>query len=367
MRIVSILLISLIGFFSCTTSEKTRVENLPGATGKPGDMIIIMDSIQWKGELGNQLRKIFKPEVPGLPRDEPLFDVIYVYPRKGYTLLTQIRNLVFVFTLDQNTAGSKIMKETFTEETLQKIKNDTSFFLVTRKDEYSRGQEIMYLFGDTQENLIRHLEKNSRQIQDYFNSVEKRRLLNSLNRTASTKAVTEFLRKENDIELRVPFGFKLADKQNDFVWLRQMDARVDKNVFISWRPYESEYQLLPDSIVYWRDEITRKYLFEDPENPESYLVTELQVPFKPLKASQVNFNKRFAMELRGLWKTNTQTMGGPFISYTFVDQKKQMLYYIEGFCFSPGQDQRETIRELEAILWTFKSADDLTPASKESK
>ena len=367
MRVVSILLISLIVFVSCTPSEKTRVENLPGATGKPGDMIIIMDSIQWKGELGNQLRKIFKPEVPGLPRDEPLFDVIYVYPRKGYTLLTQIRNLVFVFTLDQNTAGSKIMKETFTEETLQKIKNDTSFFLVTRKDEYSRGQEVMYLFGDTQENLIRHLQKNSGSIQDYFNNVEKRRMLSSLNRTTSTKGVTEFLRKEEDIELRVPFGFKLADKQKDFVWLRQMDARVDKNVFISWKPYEREYQLLPDSIVYWRDEITRKYLFEDPDNPESYLVTELQVPFKPLEVKQVNFNKRFAMELRGLWKTNTQTMGGPFISYTFVDQKKQRLYYIEGFCFSPGQDQRETIRELEAILWTFKSADDLTTASKESR
>lgn len=355
--IISITLLSFV--FSCTLSEKQRIENLPAATGKPGDMIIIMDSIQWKGELGNEVRKIFKQEVPGLPREEPLFNIIFVYPRKGYTLLTQIRNLVYVFTLDQNTAGSKIMKESFSEETLNKIRTDSTFFLVTGKDEFSRGQEVMYLFGNTQESLIRLLQENGRRIQDYFNTVEKRKLQSVLSKS-SAKGVTEFLKKENNIEIVVPSGFKLADKQNDFVWLRLMDARIDKNVFISWKPYESEYQLLPDSLVAWRDEIAKKYLFEDPANHESYLVTETTVPFKPIKPTQVNFNNRFAMELRGLWKTNTHTMGGPFISYGLVDEQQQRIYYIEGFCISPGQDQRETIRELEAILWTFKTSSDLT-------
>lgn len=357
MRIFFILITLLSLITACNRSEESRVENLPGATGKPGDMILIMDSIQWKGELGSELRKIFKQEVPGLPREEPLFNVIYVYPRKGYTLLTQIRNLVFVFTLDKNTSGSQIMKERFTEETLNKIKNDSTFFLFTRKDEYSRGQEVMYLFSDTEDNLIKHLQRDGKRIQDYFNTVEKKRLQSSLAKTTSTKGVTEFLKKENKIELTVPFGFKQADRQENFVWLRLMDNRVDKNVFISWKNYTSEYQLLPDSLVAWRDAIARNYLFEDPENPQSYLVTETTVPFKPLKATQVNFNGRFAMELRGLWKTNTHTMGGPFISYGFVDEKQNRIYYIEGFCYSPGKDQRETIRELEAILWTFKSSE----------
>jgi len=355
MRILIIVFLIISVITGCTLSEKNRIENLPAATGKPGDMIIILDSMQWRGELGDELRKIFRQEVQGLPREEPLFDVIYVYPRKGYTLLTQIRNLVFVFTLDQQTAGSQIMRSNFSEETIQKIRTDSTFFLATSKDEYSRGQEVMYLFSDTQENLIRHLRKNGTRIQDFFNTVEKRRLAAALNKTTTTKGVTELLRKENNIDIRVPFGFKLADKQNDFVWLRLMDARVDKNVFIAWKEYESEYQLLPDSLVNWRNEIARKYLFEDPENPYSYLVTETSVPFKPLKATQVNFNKKFAMELRGLWKTNTNTMGGPFISYGLVDEQQQRIYYIEGFCYSPGKDQRETIRELEAILWTFKS------------
>ena len=362
MRNLLLILIIIILVVACNTSEKTRVENLPSMSGKSGDMILIMDSVQWNGNIGEELRSMFRAEVPGLPREEPLFNLIYVHPRKGYTLLTQIRNLVFVFTLDQQTAGSKILKESFSEETLERIRTDSSFFLVTTKNEYSRGQEVMYLLSDTQENLLKKLKNNSRTIVNFFNEVEKKRLLENLNKVTTTKELTDALRKENGVEIKIPFGFKLADKQEDFIWLRLMDARVDKNIFISWKPYESEYQLLPDSLIAFRNDIARKYLFDDPINPESYVVTETSVPFKPLKATQVNFNGKFAMELRWLWKTNNNTMGGPFISYGLVDEEQQRLYYIEGFCYSPGKDQRETIRELEAILWTFKSG--VTTASK---
>jgi hypothetical protein len=62
------------------------------------------------------------------------------------------------------------------------------------------------------------------------------------------------------------------------------------------------------------------------------------------------------MELRGLWRTNNRTMGGPFICYAVASPETGRIYYLEGFCYSPGKDQRETIRELEAILSTFKLA-----------
>lgn len=350
-----IILFMVIAIVSCNTSGKPDSKNLPPATGKPGDMILILDSVQWRGELGSELRKIFREEVKGLPREETMFDLHWVYPRKGSTLLTQIRNLVIVFTLDQNTSGSKIMKKGFTEETLQRIQNDSSFYIYTTKDEYSRGQDVMYLFGKTQESLVKHLKRDGKKIQAFFNNAEKQRIQNNLLKTSSTKGVTEFLRKEQGCELRIPFGYKIADKIEDFVWLRQMDAEVDKDIFITWKKYESEFQLLPDSIIAWRNKIASRHLFEDPDDPNSYLITETGVPFKPVVAKQVSFNNQFAMELRGLWKTNTNTMGGPFISYAIVDAKKGLIYYIEGFAFSPGKNQRETIRELEAILWTFKS------------
>jgi len=32
------------------------------------------------------------------------------------------------------------------------------------------------------------------------------------------------------------------------------------------------------------------------------------------------------------------------------------LFYVEGFLFSPGKDQRELMRELETIIETFRTA-----------
>jgi len=341
--------------FSCTKKERDA-EYLPKATGKSGDVILVMDSVQWKGELGKEVRKIFQASIPGLPQDEPMFNLIWVHPSR-LRLLTQIRNLVYVFTLDQTTAGSKALRKDFTPETLEKIKADTSFYRFSRKDEYAKGQEVMYLFGDTEQNLIRHLRMDKQNIIDHFNDVERQRLEANLFGTRSTLGVATFLKKEHNIELHVPIGYVLADKTNDFIWLRQIEANRDKDIFITWKPYTSEYQLLPDSIVEWRDEVAKRYLFEDPENPISYLITETEN--FPISAKQVMLNKHFAMEIRALWKTNTQSMGGPYIGYALVDQPKARLYYIEGFTYAPGKDKREIVRELETILWTFKTSDEL--------
>jgi hypothetical protein len=58
--------------------------------------------------------------------------------------------------------------------------------------------------------------------------------------------------------------------------------------------------------------------------------------------------------MKGLWKTNINTMGGPFMGFAFVDEARGLFYYIEGFTYSPSKDQREIMRELECILYSFK-------------
>ena len=103
----------------------------------------------------------------------------------------------------------------------------------------------------------------------------------------------------------------------------------------------------------------KQYLFEDPDKSDSYLLTERDIPFVPVTADTVNFNGNFAIQMRGLWRSNTLQMGGPFVSFSLVDQATNQFYYVEGFTFSPGKDQREIIRELETILYTFRTSTQL--------
>lgn len=348
-------LISAFLFVQC--SSEPNPDYLQKASGKAGDLLLVMDSVQWRGELGREVRRIFQAEVPGLPQGEPMFNLIWVHPSKGTTMLTRMRNLVYVFTMDQETPGSRILRQQFSEETLKRINADTSFTLSTRSNEYAKGQEVMYLMHRTEEGLIRYLQRHKQNIIDYFNRTERQRISREILGTRSTRGVAGFLRDEQEIELHVPVGYQLADKTDDFVWLRNMTAETDKDIFVTWKPYESEYQLLPDSLVAWRDEVCKKYLYEDPARPDTYLLTEQENA--RVVARQMRLNNRFAMELRGLWRSNIYTMGGPFLSYALVDEARGILYYIEGFAYAPGKDKREMMRELETILWTFKTSADI--------
>ncbi|NJM26926.1 MAG: DUF4837 family protein [Bacteroidia bacterium] len=213
---------------------------------------------------------------------------------------------------------------------------------------------MMYLFGDTEENLIRHIRENGPRITAFFNNAERERLMAKMF-TRSTKSISDMLEREWQIGLKVPVGYKLAQKEENFVWFREIEANADKDVFVAAKAYNSEYQLLPDSLMAWREQITKKYIYENPDNPDSYVITEREVPSIPVRAKQVDFKGDYAMEIRGLWRTNNFSMGGPFLGYGVVDSNRGIIYYVEGFAYSPGKDQREIMRELETVLWTFET------------
>ena len=75
----------------------------------------------------------------------------------------------------------------------------------------------------------------------------------------------------------------------------------------------------------------------------------------PYITTPITFGKGYSKKAQGWWMTNTVTMGGPFVSYVTLDQETNRLYYIEGFVYSPGQNKREMLLELEVIMHTFKS------------
>ena len=47
-------------------------------------------------------------------------------------------------------------------------------------------------------------------------------------------------------------------------------------------------------------------------------------------------------------------MGGPFISLSTLNETKDKIICIEGQVFAPKFDKREYLREMEAVLYSFK-------------
>lgn len=326
--------------------------NLPKANGKPGEIIVVIDSAQWEGKVGKVLKETFHQQVPHIPRAEQMFSLNHVDPKDFQSILKKQKNIIFVTVLGSNSKGNKRLKTYFTKESLKMIDEDQSLFMYPKQDEFAKGQEVLHLFGETEEILINNISQNKFKLQKHFLEIEEKRAYRSLYTAKEEKGISKHIENKLGCELKVPLGFEIALEDDKFIWLRNFSPDVDKSIFISWVDYTSEEMFSLDSLLKLRTEISKPYILYKPDDRESYLLTETD-NFDVI-ANKINFKGQFAVALRGLWKINKYYMGGPFISYSMVDESTNRLYYIEAFLYSPGKAQRDLMRELDTIIKTFK-------------
>jgi hypothetical protein len=81
--------------------------------------------------------------------------------------------------------------------------------------------------------------------------------------------------------------------------------------------------------------------------------------------SEVNFKGRYAIFTQGLWDLNIKGMGGPFINYTFYDEKSKRLYMLDGSVFAPKYYKRNLIHQMDVTLQSFMTADELSQEKRE--
>ncbi len=347
-----LLVFVLASVFSCS-DEMMNERLLVDAVGKPGELFIVMDSIQWKGELGEIIRSIVRSDVPGLPQSEPLFKVHYIEPTSFKSFLKNVKNILFVATLDSKTKGGAIVRNYITRKY---IEDNPDKYRVSQEDVYAKGQSVLYLFGANQDELAAKIANDPSFIKNFFNNVEKKRLVKNMYKAKEKKAINKTLLKQHGFYMRIPNGYRFEDNVPGFIWLRSpgiTDGSIDKNIFITYKPYESEDAFTKQEMIAWRDEITKEKIFEDPDTPYSYMETDtihVRVDYNTVK-----LGGNFAKEIKGIWKTHDLGIGGPYISYVVLDKESNQLFYIDGFVVSPGKPKRETMRELEAIISTFRT------------
>jgi hypothetical protein len=345
-----------VSFISCEFDDSGE-RLLVKASGRPGEILVIMDSVQWQGKLGEAIRATLNQDLIGVSRPEKLFTVRYIEPTLFNSVLNKARNLVFVATLDSETRGGQTVRNFLTKNYIQ---DNPDKFIISQKDIYASGQDALYLFSAKADDLAEKINNNKATMVNFFNKKEKERLLHNLFVAKEQKSVSDFMRRDYDCSVRVPNGYQIAANEPGFVWLRSV-GETDKNVFVSFREYTSEDVFKNSNLIGLRDSITRVHVFEDPENDNSY--TKVDTANIDTEFITTKFNGNYAKRIRGIWKANNLTIGGSFVSYVFVDEETNRLYYLDGFVIRPGKNKREALRELDVILSTFTTKQ---PAAEEN-
>lgn len=357
--VLFIFLLSSLLMISCEGDEGSGSSNKPQSRGATGEILLVIDSLKWQGPVGDALKEVFQDEVPGIMRPENLFTIRRVDPRAITRMLKMAHNMVYVTTFDDRRGGSQRINVQFDDASRDIVTEDRSRFMLRSPDEFAVGQEVVYLFGHTEEDLINNLRDNKKRIQNLFQVRERERLARAILQRKSGVAAT-LGRDKFGIELKIPASYQLVKEEDNFLWFRQPTPttdRADISLFFYETEYESEDQLFPENLVQLRNDIMRTRIFGDPANPESFVTTERRE--EPPVFNTFSVKNHYAVEMRGSWRTNNMSMGGSFLSYTVVDEERGKIYYMEGFVFYPSEAHREPLREIEAILL----ATDLPPAS----
>ncbi len=350
-------LLFIILSFALISCDKKASENtgnnsgkaLPTAQGNHGEILILMDSAQWEGRLGDTIRSILMSDIPGLPQPEPLFSGSYIDPVAFNASLKKAKNLLFVTTLDINTRDAQRLQGFFTPSSLNQIKEDTTQFMRTIKDEFARGQVLMYLFSRDEEVLINRLTENKQRIQEFWKQREEESIRSEVLRRTQKK-LEDQLETRYGFHIDIPQGYEIALMEDDFIWLRLLDSDVDRSIYVYKQNYQRQDIFEEDNLIALRNEIGKKYIYGSDE-ANSFMTTESLIP---PTFTTLNFSNRYTVRMQGLWKLNNLSMGGPFISYTQVDEATNTLFYVEGFVYAPGRDKRDPMVEMTTVLKTFR-------------
>ncbi|MAD59372.1 MAG: hypothetical protein CMB81_03470 [Flammeovirgaceae bacterium] len=353
-------LIKILLFFSIiscgnNTNKSREISKsfLPNASGENNEMLIVMDSSTFQRDVGRFLVNTYGSFVSGLPQPEKKFDLRYIRPRSFNSILKHAKNIVVAFTLDGKGIDSDILRKNFNENSLKRMKNDTSLYYFTRRDQYAKGQIVLYLFGKSEKLLLRKIKSNKHLILKYFDDEVKKRVWNDIFRRQEDNIVAKIY-EDHSVKIKIPFGYDLAknlpDSEGNFFWLRQLEPDSEKNIFVYYEDFYDYKWVDFGSVRRIREKISKKFL-TDSENKKVFMT--LQDVF-PIEYKDVLFKNNRGVEAVGLWKLSDLSAGGPFKSYILYDETKKRAYYIEGYVFAPGQKKRNLMQEINSILNTFE-------------
>ncbi len=317
-------------FFAC--SDKDRRESLlPKVTGKPGEIVVIINKDREAGPLGQALHKYLGQSQVGLPQDEPLFDLITVPPAAFRNVFERHRNIVNIVIASDNKEDGMFIKY-----------NPWANPQVYVSLHASSDSAMLHLIDSVQNNLIKlFLTEDRTRNQEQYSQYQ-------------NKMVSARLQSHFGIDMVVPKGYNIDAIDSTFLWMTYEARDMSQGLIIYTQPYTDTAQLGKTGMIAYRDSLFRSKVPGPTDS--SYMQTEERI-YEPEIWTHSLMANEYTVEMRGLWRVEKDFMGGPFLSYSVLDPKNNRIINLFGYVYAPRFDKRSYIRQIEAILRSFKFAD----------
>jgi hypothetical protein len=324
MKFAYIFLPVIILFASC----KDKNPLLPKVSGPSGEVLVVMPDALWKGKCGKELTNILTTTFEGLPQEEPMFDIIHSNENALGNLLRQHRNIIIV------RIGNRYPEKK----------------ILVRKNLWADTQIVLSIIASSDNDFISLLKENKAKLLAAISDVERQRII-TINKSISDRKINEKLSLTHNLKLAIPKSYRLDVDSSTFTWLSCEQRDIIQGILIYHYNYSDSMRFTKEFLIDKRNQVLKKFVSGEVDG--SYMTTESLYPplFKQYKLNKTEL----AYELRGLWKLqNGLAMGGPFISVSQLDKKRNRIVVVEGFVFAPAHKKRELLRQVEAIVLSLE-------------
>ncbi|BDU24101.1 MULTISPECIES: DUF4837 family protein [unclassified Flavobacterium] len=309
----------LLSFFliSCFKGEKQN----DSVSGKTNTISIIIDDQLWYGEVGDSIRNKFASPVLGLTQEEPLFTINQYPARLLEGFVTDSRSIIVV----KKTASDK-------------------FEIIRSK---ALPHNTFRIYGKSVDDIICSIELNSPEIIKQIRDAEIQKVQEDNSKSLLNPAI---IKNKFHIDLQIPTGYEYVLHKKNFIWLKKEIISGNTSLLVYQIPLHKfdKKKDVVNSIVRMRDSVGSYIKGREPNT--RMITSEAYAPY----FSKVTLDNKDAFETKGTWELKNDFMAGPFINYAIVDKTYNRLLVIEGFCYSPSNQERDLMLELEAIIKSVK-------------
>ena len=209
-RFTTYIFVALIALCAISCNQKkTRKALLPNISGKPGEVIVVIDRSQWEGILGNAMRDSLECDCPFLPQREPLYNLVNVAPA-GFTSMFQIhRNIIIAHVSPEVTEPGVIYKN----------------------DMWATPQCIIRINAANSEQAVELFEANSEKIKAVLDQAERGRVIANAMKYEElglAPVVTEMAGGSPHF----PSGYRLKKKTENFIWITYDTQFTQQSILI---------------------------------------------------------------------------------------------------------------------------------------
>ncbi len=345
--LIPLILVLIILLSSCDSSRNPAV-------GIEDEIFVVADSLEFE-ELKLALETTLEIEI-NTPLPEKLFNLKRISPNQLDKFRNR-KNIVIAAPLNSGSYTSKYIESIIDSSVKEKFLTDSDFIL-RKYDLWAKNQLVTVLTAPSMRELEFKILKNKDKILYTYQKISDKRLYESLYSSAyERKDIQGKLLRDYGWLIYVQADFQLAlNKPDDnFVWLRRSPGSdMERWIFVHWIENASPEYLNIDSIKSIRNRVTEKFYLTSDDS--AYVVIAQDF----FTWNEVNFKERYAIFTQGLWELNTKGMGGPFVNYTFYDEKTKRIYMLDGSVYAPKYYKRNLIQQVDVMLQSFYTKAELS-------